>query len=639
MMARIALAVFVLLSMLAPAGAVERLLDFVSDATVERNGNLTVTETIGVQAEGNEIRRGIFRDFPTTYHRRRDGSQVIVGFQVLSVNRNGNSEDFTLENLNNGVRVRIGSANRILNTGRHEYVIKYVTTRQIGFFQDFDELYWNATGNGWNFTIDRAEARITLPEAVPFRQSAFYTGPQDANGRDASIVEERPGRIVFRTTRPLPPRNGLTVAAAWQKGVVMPPSGEQQARWWLADNLAVPVSVVGFALVLFFYYYAWQRVGRDPPGGTVIPLFGPPTGMSAAATRYVNNLGFDQRCFTAAVVDCGVNGHLRITGGGSDKPVLVRRNGGKPVPAAEAAMVHKLFARKSSLTLDQVNHETLSGARAALSDGLDRAFLGKLFTNNFGWSGFGLLAVVVLIVAVVLSLVFSHSDNQTGGLIAGVALPLLFVLGGAGLIYGGLQRNPTSYWRIIVGGVLLGGAAAFGLFLVKTNGHGWIDLVPAIASYAAASLAGIGFPWLQAPSVEGRKVMDQIEGFREYLGVAEEDRLNALNPPDKTPELFERFLPYAIALDVENAWANRFAGVLAAAGTAAAATTSWYAGSDNWSSDPVGFASHLSGDLNQTISSASTAPGSSDSSSGGGGGSGGGGSSGGGGGGGGGGGW
>jgi uncharacterized membrane protein len=173
--------------------------------------------------------------------------------------------------------------------------------------------------------------------------------------------------------------------------------------------------------------------------------------------------------------------------------------------------------------------------------------------------------------------------------------------------------------------------------VVKANGHGWIDLVPAAATYVVASLAGVAFPWLQAPSVEGRKVMDQIEGFREYLSVAEEDRLNALNPPDKTPELFERFLPYAIALEVENAWAKRFAGVLAAAGTAAVAST-WYAGSNNWSNNPVGFASHLSGDLNQTISSASTAPGSSDG-GGGSGGSTGGGSSGGGGGGGGGGGW
>ena len=73
--------------------------------TVERNGDLTVTETIGVQAEGNEIRRGIFRDFPTTYHRRRDGSQVIVGFEVRSVTRNGNTEDYaTREHEQRGAR-------------------------------------------------------------------------------------------------------------------------------------------------------------------------------------------------------------------------------------------------------------------------------------------------------------------------------------------------------------------------------------------------------------------------------------------------------------------------------------------------------------------------------------------------------
>src|SRR5262249_33598683 len=162
-------------------------------------------------------------------------------------------------------------------------------------------------------------------------------------------------------------------AAAWDKGVVTPPSAGEQARWWLADNLAVPVAVLGLALLLSFYYYAWLRVGRDPPRGTVIPLFGPPSGMSAAATRYVLNLGFDQRCFTAAIVDCGVNGHLKLTGGGSKKPVLEHRSLGKPVPAAETAMVGKLFASKPSLVLDQVNHEILSGARQALSNGLGNA--------------------------------------------------------------------------------------------------------------------------------------------------------------------------------------------------------------------------------------------------------------------------
>src|SRR5262249_14894609 len=192
-----------------------------------------------------------------------DGARVEVGFSVQSVARDGAPESFATEQLANGVRVRIGSGDRELANGPHEYVIRYRTTRQIGFFADYDELYWNATGTGWTFAIDQAEARIRLPEAVPFKQRAFYTGPQGARGRDAAVVEERPGLIVFRTTRALPPRNGLTVAVAWQKGVVVEPTSSQLAGWWLRDNIALPVSLLGLALMLAYYINAWRRVGRD----------------------------------------------------------------------------------------------------------------------------------------------------------------------------------------------------------------------------------------------------------------------------------------------------------------------------------------------------------------------------------------
>jgi uncharacterized membrane protein len=202
------------------------------------------------------------------------------------------------------------------------------------------------------------------------------------------------------------------------------------------------------------------------------------------------------------------------------------------------------------------------------------------------------------------------------------------------MVRAGLRRERFGWLLMLAGVVLIVIPAAVGLLVMLADARGWIDLVPAAAPFVLAPIVGLAFRWLQAPTVAGRKVMDQIEGFRMYLGVAEEDRLNALNPPEKTPELFERFLPYAVALDVENRWAERFAGVLAAAG-AGAAVGSWYAGNDNWTSDPVAFADHLGGSLSQTIASASTPPGSSD----GGGGSSGGGSSGGGGGGGGGSGW
>src|SRR5262249_61940794 len=120
---------------------------------------LPVGEPIVGRAEGRHTRRGIRRDFPTSYT-RPDGSHVEVGFEVQSVTRNGEPEDWTTGRMNNGIRVQIGHADRFLSRGRHEYVIRYRTTRQIGFFAAHDALYWNATGTGWTFAIDQAEARI-----------------------------------------------------------------------------------------------------------------------------------------------------------------------------------------------------------------------------------------------------------------------------------------------------------------------------------------------------------------------------------------------------------------------------------------------------------------------------------------------
>jgi uncharacterized membrane protein len=138
-----------------------------------------------------------------------------------------------------------------------------------------------------------------------------------------------------------------------------------------------------------------------------------------------------------------------------------------------------------------------------------------------------------------------------------------------------------------------------------------MQTVWSIAPCFLAAVAVLGFSWLKAPSPSGQQVMDQIDGFKQYLGVAEEDRLNFLNPPEKTPELFEKFLPYAIALDVENAWAKRFAGMLAVAAAAGATVGSWYDGDRRYRDDPVAFADHLGDDLSNTIAAAASSPASS----------------------------
>ena len=426
---RIAFGLLVLLVTAAPAAAVERIIQFISDVAVQRNGDLVVAETIRVEAEGNVIRRGIFRDFPTTYT-RPDGTRVEVGLHVESVTRNGTTENFAIERLSNGFRIRIGNADRTIPRGQHTYVIRYRTTRQIGFFADYDELYWNVTGTGWVFPIESAEARIMLPERVPFRQTAIYTGPQGARGKDATIVEQQPGRIVFRTTRVLPARNGLTVAAAWQKGVIEPPSAARQAQYWLEDNRGLVAAVLGLVLLLGYYAFAWLRVGRDPPVGTIIPLFGPPDGMSPAATRYVDRMSFDNGCFTAAIINLGVKGHLQIVED-DDKTTLKKRTGGSPIASEEETLMSKLFGGRDSVLLDQVNHVRLGGAKDGLSSALSTNYLGKLFANNYGWSSGGLL-LAVLIVLLVLFLVGSGNQYPLLGTLVMVAIfgVLLFMIAG-----------------------------------------------------------------------------------------------------------------------------------------------------------------------------------------------------------------
>ncbi len=296
-----------------PALADERILDYQADILVHADGDLVVTETIRVQSEGVDIRRGIYRDFPTSYTDRL-GNHYKVMLDIIDVKRNGVAEPYHTENRSNGVRIFIGSANQLIGSGVFEYQLRYRTSRQLGFFADHDELYWNVTGNGWSFPIDHAGARIELPADVSSvdLQTSFYTGPQGAQGADARVEIVNKHTIRFETTRSLQPYEGLTVAVGWPKGLVRQPTSMQRVAWFLQDNGAALVLLIGLLAPLGWYLWAWYRAGRDPEKGVIIPLFTPPKGMTPAGCSYVLNMSFGKQAFAAAVVSLGVKGYLEI---------------------------------------------------------------------------------------------------------------------------------------------------------------------------------------------------------------------------------------------------------------------------------------------------------------------------------------
>lgn len=616
----------------APAAAEERITSYISDVSIQPDSALEVTETIDVHSESNQIRHGIYRDFPTLYS-GRNGGRIHVGFKFEGAELDGHPEPASVEPLSNGVRMKIGNADTELPTGDHRFVIRYRTNRQVGRFGNYDELYWNATGNGWGFPIDVAEARIHLPSPANFGQRSVYTGAEGSTNQNAQVISEAPGQIIFRTTWPLGPYEGLTVAAAFPKGVVGDPGGGTRFGWWLSDYGPPVVGFLGLLAILSFYFVAWQRAGRDPKAGTVVPLFNPPDDLSPAGMRYVREMKADNRAFAAALVDMGVRGHVKIeeVEGGwlkGDSRTIERLPSQAPLPEDEEAALGALLSPGETIAMKQTNWEKFSSAKSALDDSLKTRYEGRMFKRNFGWAAAGLAVFIAALwfAAASVALASGFATVLTIAVALCAALSAcLFLLAQKRIAPGGSCVLHSLAFIVGFGALALG----VPLFMEALAAGWWFPLLlPALSLPIVIS----AFWWISAPTIEGRKVLDHVAGFKQYLSITERERLDRMTPPEDTPELFEKYLPYAIALGVENRWADRFAPVLAAAAAQGQHGFAWYAGSSSPWSDPDGFVGSVGSSLASSVSSASSAPGSSS-------GSGGGGSSGGGGGGGGGGGW
>ncbi len=554
----------VLLTAAPSAPAEERILSYHSDITVDAEAELTIAETIEVRAEGNRIQRGIYRDFPTDY-RDRFGNHYRVTFDVLRVTRDGVEEPWHSERRQNGVRVYVGDASRRLAPGDYRYTITYRTNRSVGYFENHDELYWNVTGVGWDFSIDAASARVRLPGAIAAGDITVtgFTGPFGSRAREVETAT-RSSEATIRATTELGPREGLTLVVTWPKGRVFEPSGMDRFGYLLLDNLGLLLALTTLVAVAGFLYLAWRRYGRDPEAGITFAHYEPPEGYSPGAVRYIRRMGYDNNTLTAAIVSLAVKGYLRIDQHGDDY-TLEQKRSDEPLGPGEAALVNGLFADGMTLVLEQKNHARIGAAKRLHRKALKRHYQQTYFKNNAQW----LVPTVVGSVLAFLAI-----------LAADLVTPLVVVV-------------------FLLNGLLQAAA----LYLMKS------------------------------PTRRGRSLMDKLDGFELYLSVAEKDDLEIRHPPELTPELFERYLPFAIALGVATEWAEQFAAVLS--GMSAAERSSyaphWYRG-DFHPHRVHRFVSDVGSSFSSAISSAGTPPGSSS-------GSGGGGSSGGGGGGGGGGGW
>jgi uncharacterized membrane protein YgcG len=572
-----------------PLSAQERILSYDSEVEIQADGSLLVTENITFRAEGHQIRRGIHRDFPTRY-RDRYGNLVRVDLEVLGVERNGVPEAWFTERRDNGVRINTGGDAFLRVPGEYTFTLRYRTTRQLGFFDDIDELYWNAIGHGWIFPIESGSAVVRLAEPVPVERmtAEAFTGRRGARGRAYTATLPAPGVARYELTESLGPREGMTIVLTFPKGIVAEPTRVDRARWFLADNRGVLVALLGLIGLLAFCLERWRAVGRGPPARVIIPRYHPPKGRAPGELRYLRRMECDARCFASDLLNLAVTGHVvihRDEGQRKDEWRVDRSDSppGRPESPAHQALLDRLLGYGPSIELNDENAARISRARSEHGDALDKALHGKYFRRN---SGTGVVAFLLTVVTA-------------------------------------------------------------GLALVVSDGHGWLAIFGITAIMVAIS--AVFSDNIKAPTPPGRRLLDEVEGLRLYLSVAERQELAAVagpagsahpsrihglvavsdpgtgfgdagpsarrGPPPLDAGRYEALLPYAVALDVEDAWTKKFtAAVGVVAATEATGSIVWYRGSQPMD-DPGSFSRSLGSSFSSTIASASSPPGSSSGSS------------------------
>ncbi len=498
----------------AAGAAAEHIERFEAELYLGTDDRFEVIEKIAYDF-GAEQRHGIYRDIPIAYERAGAADyRIRVDVQDVT-DESGTARPHQVRSSGRSLRVRIGDPNRTV-TGKQHYWIRYQVERAYLYFEDHDELYWNATGHFWDVPMQVASAIVYLPEGVASDavEHGCFAGPHGSVTRACSIAPT-PGALWFRTERRLAAKEGLTVVVGLPKGVLVEPSA--WARFWsrVGDYLSVWALLPMIALGGMVHLYRTQ--GRDPAGGAAIPVrYEPPDGLTPAEVGTVVDESVDLLDITSTILDLAVRGYLRIEeieGDGflflkkSDYRLVKLREPEGNLRRHESMLLNRLFGADDQVLISSLKDEFyqhLPEIEEVLYDEVSRE--GRYFPTSPRkvrriWFGAG----IALCVAAVFSLAVQ--------VVPKAAIPL------------GLS-----------GAVLLLFARA-----------------------------------MPRRTRRGRRAYEEILGFKEFVGRVDRDRLERLGRTD--PSLFEKALPYAIVLGVADAWAEAFADLYTQSPT-------WYLGAD-----------------------------------------------------------
>jgi hypothetical protein len=544
---------------------------FRADVTVRSDATLEVREEITVDNAASFYNYGFRRDLPIAPVESRDPRiasaykrDIGLRAKILEATEDGQPAKYELGGAYGYSQLFVGPRNIALDSGEHRFVIRYTVDSALNPGAARDTLFWNAIGYAGNVPVAEAILAIHLPGGVPGegitvvpraggRGQSFPRGPETMLGR----LDDASGSIAYRATN-LGPHQSLSLYVTWPSGYIHKPKLAFLRRdgWMLG----------GPALLFLFYLIAWIWIGPDPKPGTKVARYEPPDGMSPAAVRYISSGTTDGRSFAAVIAQLAVRGCIRVESADA-KYKLSRLMSDRATESAlapeEKRVLALLFedgpAIELSPAMDQRNTAQNGRYVFHIHQELTTELGNKFSTRHSGIIALGVLATFLFALPV--------AATAGGRDALGAIFPTIWILF-CGLMLGlMIELSFISAWKMAV-----------------RSGTGWIKLLPGTAAIAvfvgiicflltklaagvslsysvmvvAFLLVNLGWgPQLKRKTPLGREVSDQIAGFRQFLEKVDQDRINRLNPAADAPQDLDRFLPYAIALEVKGAWGDR----------------------------------------------------------------------------------
>jgi hypothetical protein len=546
-----------------------------STITVFTSGSIEVREQLTLVTTGTTISRTLSQDVREV----GQGARATPSWRVQRASIDGKPASWRMSSPSpSRLMLDIGTG---VAPGLHTLDLTFITDRFVTAGASRADLTWDATG-AWNAPVAQTVILITPPPGAQRSLSGAGGAMQNSLGRIGSVkaVEDMDGGVTVRGDRQLAAGERLVVHAAWTGGFVHVPTAGMRVDWFVRDWGGVVMGLLGLLLLAGYFQSAWSTVGRDPPRTAIIPRFDPPAGMSPAAVRYVRRMSFDGTGFAANLLDLGARGAVTVT---QDHDTTVLQRTDTPIeslPPDEQLMTACMFAgAREVLTITHYDQPILRATQEAL-----RTYLNThCRAGYFGLHRYETLTGVAISFFTAVLAGMAQATTRAGALTYLSLLAWLSVWSAAvAFAWSSLARTwktpqvlppvaPTSLLGVLTMDMAATSqkrvqhadastAILFSAFWFVGAGMFFrAATVPVAVLVIAMAILDIVYGHLMPSwTPRGRQTADEADGFALYLRVTEKDRMQWLHPPRKTPELLERYLPYALALGVQQEWAEQF---------------------------------------------------------------------------------